>query len=64
MMGFVRKRKEDHVFLAGRPILGFADVKAKPFIKVLSLVSIAEKGMTKEKTKPELDSLQICSYLF
>lgn len=34
--------RKDHVFLAGTPIIGFADVKAKPFKKDLSLISIAE----------------------
>lgn len=61
MMGFVRKRNENHVILAETPNLGFVGEKAKSFIKDITLIYIAEKGMIKEKTKPELGSLQICS---
>jgi|APAra0007618328_1042625.scaffolds.fasta_scaffold35629_1 hypothetical protein len=64
MMGFVRKRNENHVILAETPNLGFVGEKAKSFIKDITLIYIAEKGMIKEKTKPELGSLQICSDLF
>lgn len=33
MMGFVRKRNENHVILAETPNLGFVGEKAKSFIK-------------------------------